>query len=37
MGDRKGRIDSVEAVEHSEMLGFKKVRVKGRRHFCPHG
>lgn len=32
MGDGNRRIDKAEAVEHSEMLGFKKVkkvRVKG--------
>lgn len=33
MGDRKRRIDRVEALEHSEMLEFKKVRVKGEEAF----
>lgn len=33
MGDGKRRIDRVEAAEHSEMLGFKKVRVKGEEAF----
>lgn len=26
MGDGNRRIDKAEAVEHSEMLGFKKVK-----------
>lgn len=29
MGAGKRRINRVEAVEHSETLGFKKVKVKG--------
>lgn len=33
MGDRKRRIDRVEAAEHSEMLGLKEVRVKGEEAF----
>lgn len=33
MGDGKRRIDRVEAAEHSEMLGLKKVRVKGEEAF----
>lgn len=33
MGDGKRRINRVAAVEHSEMLGFKKVRVKGKEAF----
>lgn len=32
-GDRKRRIDRVEAAEHSEMSGLREVRVKGEEAF----